>query len=118
MIMRPVDQDGDVLPVLVSASLLKGIRADQELVSDRLALLAGDWWENPSWGNAVIELLKENRYTETDQQALAAYLVSYIRETDGVLDVRDVSYSTEGRQFRYACVIETENGSAQIRYEV
>ena len=116
--MRPVDQDGDVLPVLVSASLLKGIQADQELVTDRLALLAGDWWENPSWGNAVIELLKENRYTETDQQALAAYITSYIRETPGVTDVRDVSFSMEGRQFRYSCTIETENGSANIHYEL
>ena len=51
MVLRPVDENGDILPVLASASLLKGAEAVARLVKDRLELLSGDWWENLTWGN-------------------------------------------------------------------
>ena len=116
MILRPVDENGDILPVLVSASLLKGAGAVARLVKDRLELLAGDWWENPAWGNAVIDMLKESRLTEADTQALANYITSYIRQTDGVLEVEDVVFSMEGKTFSYSCLVDTEDGSAEIDY--
>ena len=116
MIHRPVDESGDALPALASSAVLKGIRAEIQLVNDRLNLLSGDWWENPAWGNAALEMLKGSRLTEADQRAMASYITSFIRETPGVQDVRDVSYSVEGRQFRFACTIETENGTASVEY--
>ena len=118
MILRPVDEGGDVLPVLASSALLRGDPAEKALIDDRLELLSGDWWENPAWGNAIVEMLKENRYTESDQQALASYLTSYIRETPGVTDVRDVSFSTEGKRLLYTCTVETDSGSVGIHYEL
>ena len=118
MIYRPTDESGDVLPVLSSSDLLRDTGAVAAFVKNRLALLVGDWWENPSWGNAIVEMLKESRLTEADQRAIASYLSSYIRETVGVLDARDMQYSMEGRQFRLSCVIETEDGSASIQYEL
>ena len=84
MIHRPVDDAGDILPVLSSSDLLRGTMAVAQLVRERLALLAGDWWENPAWGNEVLEMLQDSRLTEADHQALASYLSSYIRETPGV----------------------------------
>ena len=116
MIIRPVDENGDILPVLVSASLLKGTGAVARLVKDRLELLAGDWWENPAWGTPVIDMLKESRLTEADTQALANYITSYIRQTDGVLEVEDVVFSMEGKIFSYSCLVDTEDGSAEIDY--
>ena len=118
MIIRPVDASGDILPVLSSADSLRGAPAVARLVKDRLELLAGDWWENPAWGNAVVDLLRENRYTEADAQALASYLTSYIRETPGVQEIRDVVFSVEGKRFSYTCTVETAEGSADIYYEL
>lgn len=118
MVIRPVDASGDILPVLSPSDVLKGVRAEKELVSERLHLLSGDWWENRSWGNMIIELLKENRYTEEDQQLLASYISSYIRETPGVQDVRDTAWSMEGRLFRFSCIVETDSGRAEIEYEI
>ena len=118
MLHRPVNASGDILPVLSSSGLLKGAAAVARLVRERLELLAGEWWENPEWGNGILDLLQESRLTEADQQTLAGYLTSYIRETPGVDDVRDVSFSDEGRQFSYSCTIETEDGSASINYEL
>ena len=116
MIIRPVDENGDILPVLVSASLLKGAGAVTRLVKDRLELLAGDWWENPAWGNAVVDMLRDSRLTEADTRALANYLTSYIRQTPGVLEVEDVSIALEGNIFSCSCRVDTEEGDARIDY--
>ena len=113
-----MDDSGDVLPVLASSALLKGVRAEAQVVRDRLNMLSGDWWENPAWGNAALEMLKGSRLTEADRRAMASYITSYIRDTPGVQDVREVQYSAEGRQFRFACTIETEDGTASIHYEL
>ena len=56
MIFRPVDEAGDILPVLSASDLLTGARAEAELVRNRLKLLTGEWWENPEWGNGILEL--------------------------------------------------------------
>ena len=118
MILRPVDANGDVLPVLTSASLLRDVLAVARLVKDRLALLAGDWWENLTWGNGIINMLQESRLTEADTQALVSYLSSYIRETTGVLDVRDAVGSVNGKQFSFSCTVDTEYGETIIRYSM
>lgn len=116
MILRPVDSNGDILPVLSSASLLRGPEAEARLVKDRLELLSGDWWENPARGNEILEMLKESRLTEADIQALANYITSYIRRTPGVLEVEDVAIALEGNVFSCSCRVDTEDGSAQIDY--
>lgn len=116
MILRPVDENGDILPVLSSASLLRGPEAVARLVRDRLELFSGDWWENPAWGNAVIDMMKESRMTETDSQALTSYITSYIRQTPGVLGVEEVVFSAEGKTFSYSCRVDTEDGDARIDY--
>ena len=118
MIMRPVDENSDVLPILSSLDSVKGAQAVALLVRDRLDLLAGEWWENPKKGNSILEMLQDSRLTEADQQALATYLSSYIRETDGVQEVRDVAFSIQGRRFSFSCTVETDNGSATINYEL
>ena len=118
MVHRPVDGTGDILPVLSSASLLRGVQAEAQGIRDRLGFLTGEWWENPAWGSAVVDMLKESRFTDADRQALASYISSYIRETPGVQDVRDVSVSLDGRQLFFSCTVDTSDGSAQLQYTI
>ena len=118
MILRPTDASGDILPVLSSSSLLKGAPAVARLVQDRLELLSGDWWENPARGNGILEMLRESRLTEADRQVLASYLTEYIRKTEGVEDVRDVSFRVSGRTFSYACTVLTEDGETTLEYTI
>ena len=64
-------------------------------------------------------MLQESRFTEADQQVLASYITSYIRETPGVQDVDDVTFSVgDGRQFSYSCTVVTDNGYAQIDFSL
>ena len=118
MILRPVDENGDILPVLSSGDLLRGGPAAAQLVKDRLELYAGEWWENPEQGNRILSLLRESRLTEADGQTLSSYLTSYIRETAGVREIRDVRFSTEGRRFSYSCVVETDTGPNTVHYQL
>ena len=117
MIVRPTDSSGDILPVISSADLLRGVNAEAELTRDRLNLYAGDWWEHPSAGNEILELLRESRLTEADSRTLSAYLVSYLRETPGVREISGIAFRTEDRRFFFSCTIETDAGSAGVSYE-
>ena len=62
-------------------------------------------------------MLRDTRLTEADQQALGTYLSSYIRETDGVQDIRDVGFSVVGRRFSFSCTVLTEDGTAELVYQ-
>ena len=118
MILRPVDENGDMLPVLSSSRMLKGAEAVAQLIRCRLSLYTGEWWENPDWGNGILEMLRDVRLTEADGQAVSSYLSANIRETPGVLDVRDAVCSRENREFRYSCTVDTDSGSVTVNYSL
>ena len=118
MRIRPEDENGDVLPVLHTGEMLSGYRAVAKLVEDRLNLLTGDWWENPSWGNEILRMLQEGRLTEADAQAVSTYLAEYVRETAGVRDVRNEKWSVTGRRFGWECTVITEYGTVGVEYRM
>ena len=118
MRIRPVDQNGDVLPVLHVSEMVSGAPAVARLAEDRLNLLVGDWWENPAWGNEILRMLQEGRLTEADAQTLSTYLSSYVRKTSGVLDVRDERWNLASGRFSWSCTALTEYSSAAIDYSL
>ncbi len=118
MTLRPVDSTGDILPVLSTSVLLRGADAVAQLIHDRLRLLQGEWWENPSWGCEILEMLRSSRLTEVDGDALSAYLSSYVRETPGVETVENAAYTVSGRRFSWSCTAQTRDGSTNISYDI
>jgi len=116
MRMRPVDENGDMLPVLMGNGMLSGSAAVAALAEDRLKLYAGDWWENPSWGNEILRMLQEGRLTEADAQSLSTYLAGYVRNTSGVKEVQEERWMLEGGRFSWGCMVITEYGTAEIEY--
>ena len=117
MVIRPVDANGDILPVLSSRDLLSGPEAVARLAEDRLSLLSGEWWENPAIGFSILEAMETSRLTEEDGASLASGISEYIRETPGVREVEDVRFAVNGRQFSYSCSVRTEEGMAEVTYE-
>ena len=118
MICRPVDASGDILPVFASSGPLTGIRAETELVTNRLRLLTGEWWENPGWGCEIFEMLRSGRFTAQDAPSLVSYLSSYILATPGVRAVEDVSTAVNGRQFSFFCKVICDDGSGEVSYSM
>ena len=117
MLIRPVDESGDVLPVLHASDMFSGSLAVAKLVEDRLNLFSGDWWENPSWGNEILRMLQEGRLTEADAQSLSTYLSGYVRSTSGVKEVQDEKWVFSGSRFSWSCTVITEYGKTDIHYE-
>ena len=117
MRIRPVDDAGDVLPVLSSGDMVSGPEAAALLVKYRLSLLRGEWWENPNLGFGILDTLRFSRLTEADAPALASSITDYIRNTPGVQEVDDVHFSVSGRRFSYECTVRTEEGTASVSYE-
>ena len=116
MILRPVDAAGDILPVASSSDLLSGPEAVARLAAYRLSLLKGDWWENPEDGFFVLEFMKEERFSEANAGMFASLVTEFLRSVDGVFEVDDVKFETDGRVFRYSCQLLTEEGSAALEY--
>ena len=116
MLLRPVDASGDILPVLSTSALVSDPESVVLLVRDRLNLLSGEWWENPSWGCEIFDMIRSGRVTENDISALASYLSSYIAATPGVRSVEDVHTAVSGRQFTYSCRVLTEQGSGNASF--
>ena len=118
MILRPVDSEGDVLPVLSKADRLSGAEAVGRLAEYRLELLQGEWWEMPGMGNPILERLREGRVSEGDARSLAGMLTEYIRGTPGVRGVTDVKWEIIGRQIRFYFMLQTESGNSMVAYSV
>ncbi len=118
MKMRPVDPDGDIMPVLHTGEMLSGALAVASLVESRLELYAGDWWENPAWGNEILKMLQEGRLTEADAQSLSTYLAGYVRNTSGVKEVQDEKWDLDGGRFSWGCTVITEYGTMGVNYQL
>ena len=102
--------------MLSVSSLLSGPEAVTALVRYRLNLHAGEWWENPSHGCTILNMLREGRITEADKPAITSALTAYISSTPGVHAVEDISADISGRELHYTCTVRTDEGSADIAY--
>ena len=118
MLLRPVDGNGDILPVAAASDMLSGPAAMGQLARNRLRLLKGDWWESPDEGFRMLELLREDRITERNVDQLSSYLSSFLLETPGVVAVDDVEAEMFGRQFSFACRLIGEEGSEHLTWSV
>ena len=118
LLLRPLDDSGDILPVSSLSALLSGPEAVTALVRLRLNLLAGEWWENPARGCEIFNMIRDRRITEQDAPSLSSYLCSYISATPGVRSLEDVRSAVTGRQFTFSCRVLTEDGSWEVSYSV
>ena len=116
MFLRPADALGDVLPVLSYRDLLSGPEAVARLTAYKLSLLKGDWWEYPEDGFFVLEFMREERFSEANAGMCASQVTEFIRGVEGVFEVDDVKFETDGRVFRYSCQLLTEEGPAALEY--
>ena len=110
MLARPVDQNGDILPVTAPSDLFSGTEAAASALRDHLRLFPGDWWENAEKGNPVFDLITVSRRTEQDARTLSSALTSYILDFPGIRTVSDVQASIERQVFSFSCVAHTESG--------
>ncbi len=112
MLSRPVDSSGDILPVLSSADLLSGPASVASGLRDHLSLFPGDWWEYPSRGNPVFDLIPVSRRISQDTDTLSSALCTYLREFPGVRSLSGVQAAFLNLSFFFSCTVHTEGTEA------
>ena len=108
MTLRPMDENGDVLPVSSSSRMCSGPSAVGSLAFLRLKLYQGDWWEDEEEGCGILELLRRNRISSGNLSLLSSSLSSYLAQTPGAMDIRNAEITMNGHLASYSCQLITE----------
>ncbi len=114
MLARPVDSNGDVLPVRLHSQLLSGSQAIAVALRDYLKLFQGDWWEYSDKGNAIIDLIAVSRCTDQDAVTLRSYLTTYIMDFPGIASLSGIKAHFSGHSFVFSCNVHTENNETVL----
>lgn len=113
MTIRPVDANGDMLPVQTIDQLASGSKAIAQAIRHRLNLHYGEWWEDETLGFRVPQFLIDTARTQ-DASMLARYISKYITDTPEVTGVVATDVGMKNRQLIFVCAALTEEGSELV----
>ena len=109
MVVRPMDADGDIMPVYNVDQMISGERAVSQVINLRLHFYYGEWWEDDEIGFRIPELLVDNA-RRGDVGLLSKYIAAYIAETQGVSEVTNVETEYYDRSMIFYCEVLTDDG--------
>ena len=118
MTLRPMDENGDILPVSSSSRMCSGANAVGHLAFLRLKLYQGDWWEDEEEGCELLELLRRNRISNGNLSLLSSSLSNYLAETPGVVDIQGAEISLNNHLATYTCQLITEEDPVPFSSEM
>ena len=111
MLFRPVDENGDMMPVLTSSQMLTGGEAVRMAAEARVALVEGEWWEDPELGFRMYSMLIDSARAG-DAQMLENYITAYLAQTQGCTGVINTSVELKNRGIYYNCTLLADDGSS------
>ncbi len=117
MIVRPTDQNGDMVPIAYASQMISGAKAVAQVVKQRLSLYFGEWWEDESIGFRLPQFLADGVRQENIEM-LVKYISSYVAATDGVTSVDGTSIVMDGRRMFYSCVVHVGEETEQLEVEL
>ena len=109
MIVRPLDEDKDMVPVYSLNQMIGGKEAVSQIIDLRLHFLYGEWWEDREIGFRIPELLIANA-RRGDVDILSKYIASYVSSTQGVSAVSGVVATYNDRTMTFICTATTKEG--------
>jgi len=113
MKIRPLDGNGDIMPVTKLEDLIEGAPAVSQVITMRMQLLYGEWWEDPELGFRVPEFLAGNARSG-DVDLLAKYIASYVSDTQNVMGVENVSAVYSSHRIVFYCLAVTDEGESSV----
>ena len=116
MIVRPLDENGDMMPVYSLDQMKSGKEAVAQVVDLRLNLYYGEWWEDPDLGFRV-PLFLINNVRNGDVALLGNYIASYVTDTQGIRNVSDVRIVKHGHNLTVDLIARTDEGR-NVKVEV
>ena len=111
MLYRPVDENGDMMPIQNASQMSSGGQAVRLAADARVALIEGEWWEDTELGFHMYSLLTDSARTG-ETQMLENYITSYLAQTKGCAGVTNVELKTVGRDLVYSCTLLADDGTS------
>ena len=113
--MRPVDKQGDILPVLSRSNLMSGIEAAGRLAEAALQLQQGEWWEEALACSPVLAILRDDTFGEEKAQELEREIPRHLRELPGAASVEDAAVIRKGSRLIFRCRLLTDSGEGEVQ---
>ena len=113
MVVRPTDENGDMMPIQSGNQMLTGTKAVAQIARDRLLFYRGEWWEDESLGIRIPDFLA-NSIRASDVNLFARYITSYLAETEGVRGISSVSAEYDKRSLIFRAILVTDEGSEPL----
>ena len=117
MIVRPTDQNGDMIPIAYASQMLTKAEAVAQVVKQRLLFYFGEWWEDESAGFRLPQFLADGIRRE-NWEMLAKYVSSYVAGTEGVTGVSGTAITLDDRKMIYSCVIHVGEETETVEVEL
>lgn len=117
MIVRPVDENGDMMPIQNESQMIGGAEAVAQVAKDRLAFFYGEWWEDPEMGIRIPDFLA-NTVREGDVSMFAKYITSYLGDTAGSRGIAGATVEYSRREMIYRATILADDGSAGLEVDL
>ena len=109
MIVRPLDENGDMMPIHSADQMIKDTEAIAQVIRLRLNMLYGEWWEDETLGFRIPEILAGNA-RRGDVDLLSKYVAAYVSESEGVRAVTNVTATITGHELSFYCQALTTDG--------
>ena len=117
MIVRPVDGNGDMMPMTKSSQMLSGAAAVAQIVEQRLHFYYGEWWENRKIGIRIPDFLVQMA-TQNDASLIIKYIENYIANSPGVKRVTINGTNFDYRQLYFECLVKTDEGTEEVEVDL
>ena len=113
MIIRPVDDNDDMMPVATLEDMASGATAVGEVIKANIELIRGEWWEDESLGTEVPQFVLDNARLK-DVGFLQQYITKYIQSIEGVEAIDGVEVEVIGHQMKYKCIVIAEGEAESV----
>lgn len=111
---RRLTDGGDYMFGRNNQDILSDVDAVMQIVSTRLKLLQGEWWENIQNGFPLYQSILGQTGMPDNLAAIDLVIKDYIMNTPEVTDILSFSSTLIKRVYSYQCTIMTSYGSAPI----
>ena len=112
MRVRPLDANGDMMPVYSLDQMLSPPEAVKQVIELRLRFYYGEWWEDPDLGFRIPDFLTDG-VRSGNIDILTRYISTYVSSTEGVREVLDVASSYGDHKLTFSCVVLTTTGEEE-----
>ena len=110
---RPIDENGDMMPVFSEKDMLEGYKAVGTIAGERLKLIRGEWWEDETVGFRMVPYLIDSA-KENETNFFMNYITSYLAATEGCKGITDVEVTYKNRELKYSCRMIADGGSMNL----